>query len=63
MRQGQDLVSVNVLVMPHITGNHRQASIDPAKEGLNLDHLGNVAGCGDEIVKGPRIGLVQRDPK
>jgi hypothetical protein len=42
--------------MRHVAGDDVQAHIDAAKKGLDGNHLGHLAGGGDEFVKGARVG-------
>ncbi len=60
MRQGQDFGPVNLLIMGHIMGDHREAHINPAKEGLDCDHFGHIARGLKEFIKGARVGFIQR---
>ena len=60
MRQGQQLVTVDLLIMRHVAGNDGQARVHLTKEGLRLDYLGNGTGGGEEFVKGAGLGFVQR---
>jgi hypothetical protein len=47
--------------MPHVAGDDVEPHVDLAEEGLDLDHLGHLAGGGDEFVEGARRGLVERE--
>ncbi|KKK71461.1 hypothetical protein LCGC14_2913700, partial [marine sediment metagenome] len=49
MRQREDTAAVDVLIMRHVPRDHREPHIDPPEKGLDLGHLGHLAGGGDEI--------------
>ena len=58
MRQGQDAVPVDLLIVAHITRDDVQAHVDLAEEGLDLGHLRHFARGRQKFVEGARICLV-----
>ena len=61
VRQGEDAFAPDVLVMGNVAGDHREADIDAAKEGLDFEEFRHLAGGGDEFVKGAGVGFVEGD--
>ncbi len=61
MRQVQDTLSINLLIVRHVAREHLKSHIDAAKECLDFDDFGNVS-CGrDEFIEGIWHRLVERD--
>lgn len=62
VRQGQNAVTVDLLIVCHIARQYRQTYIHPPQKGLNLDHFGHVARGDREFIEGAGLCLVQRHP-
>ncbi len=63
MRQGQNLIPIELLIMGHISRQYRQPHIHPSKKGLNLYDLSDLTrGC-CELVKCAGLRFIQRDPE
>ena len=63
MRQRQNPIAIDLLIVTHIAGDDVKPHIDAAEKGLDLDHFGDITGRIEEFVERAGIGLVEREAK
>ena len=63
MRQRQDAVAVNLLIMRHGAGDDGEARVNTTEERLDLDHIRHLPRGSEEFVECARFGLIERNAK